>query len=83
MSNFLSGYFDPLDKSSCIYFLIISIIFFVGLIILIVNEIYFIAMNLNKVSFRMLSAGFIVIFNIFLAYFVNRLLYTMCVKSLI
>lgn len=83
MSNMLSGYFDPLDKSSCIYFLIISILFFVGLIIVILNELYYVAMNLNKLNFRLISAGFIIIFNIFIAYFVNRLLYTMCVKSLV
>jgi hypothetical protein len=30
----------------------------------------------------MITSGVIILFNIFLAYFVNRLLYTMCNKSL-
>ena len=38
--------------------------------------------NINKLNFRMITSGVIILFNIFLAYFVNRLLYTMCNKSL-
>lgn len=82
MTGSFSDFFGPLDKSSCVYFLIISVIFFIGLIILIVNEIYYIMTNLNKFNFRMLSTAVIMTFNVFLAYFVNRLLYTMCNKSL-
>ena len=82
MNGSFSDFFGPLDKSSCVYFLIISVIFFVGLIILIINEFYYIAININKLNFRMITSGVIILFNIFLAYFVNRLLYTMCNKSL-
>lgn len=82
MTGSFSDFFGPLDKSSCVYFLIISVIFFVGLIILIINEFYYIATNINKLNFRMITSGVIIMFNIFLAYFVNRLLYTMCNKSL-
>ncbi len=28
MADFMTNYFGPLDKSSCVYFLIISVIFF-------------------------------------------------------
>jgi hypothetical protein len=82
MIELLSSYFGPLDKGSCVYFLIISVIFFIGLIILVLNEAYYIATNLNNLNFRKLSSGIIILFNIFIAYFVNRLLYTMCNKSL-
>lgn len=82
MTGSFSDFFGPLDKSSCVYFLIISVIFFIGLVILVINEIYYIAVNLNKLNFKMISTGVILMFNIFLAYFVNRLLYTMCTKSL-
>ncbi len=78
----MSMFFGPLDKSSCVYFFILTIIFFVGLLILIFNEMIYILQNLNKLNMRMLSSGVIIIFNIFVAYFVNRLLYTMCSKSL-
>ena len=82
MSNFLMNYFGPLDKSACVYFMIMTVIFFLSLVILLLNEIYYIVTNFKKLNFRTISAGLIIIFNIFLAYFVNRLLYTMCTKSL-
>lgn len=82
MFGFLSDYFDPLNKSACVYFLIISVLFFIGLVIVLVNEIYFVVTNFSKLNFRMLSTGFIITFNIWLSYFVNRLLYSMCTKSL-
>lgn len=78
----MSMFFGPLDKSSCIYFFILTVMFFIGLVILIANELLYILQNLNKLNLKMLSSGFIIMFNIFVAYFVNRLLYTMCSKSL-
>lgn len=82
MSNFMSTYFGPLDKSSCVYFLIMTMIFFVGLVIIFFKEVYFIITNFNKLNFRIVTSGILILFNIFLAYFINRLLYTMCTKSL-
>ena len=82
MSNFVSTYFGPLDKGSCVYFLIMTMIFFVGLVIIFFNEVYFVITHFNKLNFKMVSSGLLVLFNIFLAYFINRLLYTMCIKSL-
>lgn len=82
MSKLISQFFEPLDKGSCVYFLIISVIFFVGLVILILNEIYFVVTNFRRMNLRMLTSGVIIMFNIFIAYFVNRLLYSMCNKSL-
>lgn len=82
MSNFMSTYFGPLDKDSCVYFLIMTMIFFVGLVIIFFNEVYFVIRNFNKLNSRIVTSGILVLFNIFLAYFINRLLYTMCIKSL-
>lgn len=81
MADFMS-FFGPLDKGACSYFLIISIIFFIGLLILLINETYYIITHFRNLNFRMLSSGVIIMFNIFIAYFVNRLLYSMCTKSL-
>jgi hypothetical protein len=83
MTELISMFFGPLNKSSCFYFLILTIIFFIGLVLLIFSEILFIIQNLNKLDFKTISSGVILLFNIFIAYFVNRLLYTMCSKSLI
>ena len=82
MNSFINAYFGPLDKSSCVYFLIISIIFFIGLLVMLLNEAIFLVTNFKRINFRMITSGVIILFNIFLAYFVNRLLYTMCNKSL-
>lgn len=82
MSDFMSQYFGPLDKNSCLYFLILTVIFFIGLVSILITEILYIIQNYNKLNFRTVSAGVVILFNIFLAYFVNRLMYSMCVKSL-
>jgi hypothetical protein len=36
----------------------------------------------RRITFRELRYGILILCNIFLAYFVNRLFYTMCSKSL-
>lgn len=76
------SYFSPLDKGSCVYFLITTAIFFVLLIIILVSEIFFAISNYDKLNFKIISNGILLLFQIFLAYFVNRLLYSMCNKSL-
>jgi hypothetical protein len=81
MTDFMS-FFGPLDKSACVYFLIISVIFFISLLLILSSEIIYVVQNFNKLNFKMISSGIIILFNIFVAYFVNRLLYTMCNKSL-
>jgi hypothetical protein len=83
MSNLMSMYFGPLDKGSCVYFLIISVIFFILLVIALFADLIWLTKNFSKLNFKIVSGTIIMLFNIFLAYFVNRLLYTMCSKSLI
>lgn len=82
MDSLMSNYFGPLDKGACVYFLIISVIFFIALILVSISEILFLIQNFKRVNFRMVMNGVIILFNIFLAYFVNRLLNTMCTRSL-
>jgi hypothetical protein len=78
----MSNYFGPLDKGSCVYFLIISVIFFVLLVVALFTQLLWVVKNFKQLNFRILTGGLVMLFNIFLAYFVNRLLYTMCTKSL-
>lgn len=82
MSDFMSNYFGPLDKSNCVYFLIICVIFFITLIIVAFGNILWLVKNYKELNFRIFSGGVLMLFNVFLAYFVNRLLYSMCTKSL-
>jgi hypothetical protein len=82
MSNLMDMFFSPLDKRSCLYFLIISVIFLITFFLVLGSEIMYMIKNYGKINFRILSTGVIVLFNIFIAYFVNRLLYTICTKTL-
>ena len=82
MANFFTNFFSPLDKSACVYFLIISVMFFIVLLLVLGSELIFVFKNFNRLNFRIFSNGLLILFNIFVAYFVNRLLYTMCYKSL-
>jgi len=82
MSDLMTSFFGPLDKSACVYFLIISVLFFISLVLLFATEIYYLIKNFGNIKFRNVGNGLIILFNMFIAYFVNRLLYTMCNKTL-
>jgi hypothetical protein len=78
----MNTFFGPLDKGACVYFLIICGLFFISLVIILFSEVLFAVRSFDKLNFKVISNGILILFNIFLAYFVNRLLYTMCTKSL-
>ena len=78
----MNTYFSPLDKSSCSYFLIIMMFFFVALVLTLGMEVLYIIQHFKDLTFKHIVSSIIILFNIFLAYFVNRLLYSMCSKSL-
>lgn len=82
MTNLMSNFFGPLDKSACVYFLIVSVIFFIALMFLFIAELLFLMKNFSRVDFRMITTGVLILFNIFLAYFINRMFYNMCTRSL-
>ena len=82
MSDFMATYFGPLDKQSCIYFLFLTMIFFAVLIFTIIGEIMYVIRRYKEINFTVVTSGVLLLFNSFIAYFVNRLLYTMCSKSL-
>jgi hypothetical protein len=82
MSDFMSTYFGPLDKSSCVYFLIVSVLFFIMLVFAFIAEMYYTITNFRQLNFRIVYNGLLLLLNFWLVYFVNRLMYTMCSKSL-
>jgi hypothetical protein len=51
-------------------------------VIAILTEIFFLFKHYKTLDFKMIMNGVLLLVNAFLAYMVNRLLYTMCVKSL-
>jgi hypothetical protein len=82
MSDFLNTYFGPLSREYCVYFYFMSIIFGFLFLAIIISVAYFVIMHFKKVNTMFILNSFLAIFNAFLAYLVNRLLHTMCVKSI-
>jgi hypothetical protein len=82
MDNFMDAYFGPLGKEYCVYFYVLSIIFGVTFVLSAISIGSFIVMHGKKVDSMFVANSFLILFNTFLAYLSNRLLNTMCVKTL-
>ncbi len=83
MRNFMNQVFGPLGKDSCVYFYFFSVFFYITFILAVIGAILYIVTKYNKLNgMHILNLVFAIV-NSFLAYFVNRLLHTMCAKSLI
>ncbi len=83
MSNFMNQVFGPLGKDSCVYFYFFSIFFYITFILAVVGAGWYLVTKYNKLnSMHMINLAFAIV-NSFLAYFVNRLLHTMCVRSVL
>ena len=83
MQDLMAMFFGPLSKQSCVYFLILSMLFFVILVFTLFADLFFILKNFQTLNYKHFQNGTLIGFNLFIAYFVNRLMYTMCSKSLI
>jgi hypothetical protein len=82
MANLQNMIFGPLSSDSCIYFFFLTAVFFFLLVITFISGILMVIRKPNLFTFKVGVHGLLLFFNVFLAYFVNRLLYTMCNKSL-
>ena len=74
----MTTYFGPLGREYCIYFYLMSIVFFVFFILSIIGVVSAVVMKGKKIDFMFILNGSMLILNTLLAYFVNRLLNTMC-----
>ena len=81
-NSFMNLYFGPLPREYCIYFYALSIIFGFMFVIGIISITYFMITNIKKVNTMFIVNSFLILLNSFLAYIANRLLHTMCVKSI-
>jgi hypothetical protein len=79
--NFSSIY-GPLDKQACVYFMFLTVVFFIILVLTLLSEVFFLIKNYKNITRGNIVTGILMSINIFIVYFVNRLLYNMCVKSL-
>jgi len=81
MAAFMDKYFGPLPREYCVYFYALSIIFGLIFVFSVMSIAFFIVMHFKKVNAMFIVNSVLVLFNTFLAYIANRLLHTMCVKS--
>jgi len=80
----MNAYFGPLSKEYCVYFYFLSIICFFMYVITLIGIVVFIIKNYKdstKVNVSFFINSLMLIINSLLAYFVNRLLHTMCINS--
>ena len=82
MDNFMHTYFGPLGKEYCVYFYALSIIAGITFAISVISVMWYAVMHMNKITSMFVVNAALVIFNTFLAYIANRLLHTMCIRSL-
>lgn len=82
MTGFMNKYFGPLPREYCVYFYILSVMFGVIFVSSAVSIAYFMVTHYNKVNTTFVINSLMILLNTFLAYVVNRLLHTMCVKAI-
>jgi hypothetical protein len=80
--SFMDQYFGPLPREYCAYFYFLSIMFGILFIITLISISYFMITHIKKVNTMFIVNSSLILLNSFLAYLVNRLLHTMCVKSI-
>lgn len=83
MGDFMNNYFGPLNNESCLYFYVVSVFCGFSFVLVLISTVIYVIMNFNKVNRVYLSNAIMGSGNLFLAYFVNRLLHTMCIRSMI
>ena len=77
----MTTYFGPLSREYCTYFYFMSILWFVFFILSIIGVVSAVIMKGKKMDFMFIINSSMLILNTLLAYFVNRLLNTMCTGS--
>ena len=82
MNSFMNTYFGPLGEEYCIYFYALSIFFGIAFVLSVISVVTYMLTNVNKINMTFLIHTFFLLLNSFLAYLVNRLLHTMCMKSI-
>jgi hypothetical protein len=78
----MQDFFGPLGKENCTYFYFFSIAGFIVMIMFILFTLMILLRFHKKVNPHVLMNLIVMIINSFFLYFSNRLLYTMCMKSL-
>lgn len=80
--SLMEQYFGPLPREYCVYFYVLSIVFGIMFVISVVSIAYFMVTHIKKINTMFIINSVLILLNSFLAYLANRLLHTMCVKSI-
>lgn len=82
MNSLVEMFFGPLNQNACFYFLVVGFValFFLGMTIL--GFLGYIVFNFKKINAILIANIIVMGISYFLAYLVNRILYTMCVRTL-
>jgi hypothetical protein len=78
----LNDLFTPLDKKYCDYFYYLSVITYCFFIFMILSLVWGLIFHSKKFDLYICLNSISLIISFFLSYFVNRLMYSMCVRSL-
>tara|TARA_Y100000992_G_scaffold284406_1_gene234514 strand:+ start:40 stop:279 length:240 start_codon:yes stop_codon:yes gene_type:complete len=78
MNEVMDYLFGPIGKEYCMYFYFLSVFAYILFIMALVS----VMMMAMKGKVKNMLNAFIVVFQPFLLYFVNRMFYSMCVNSL-
>ena len=82
MDKIVDKLFGALGKESCLYFYVLSILAFVLLIVVLLSAIVYIIRHYKRLNYVALTHFLVVSIHLLIAYFVNRLLHTICVKTI-
>lgn len=74
--------FGPLGKEYCSYFLILAIFTFFVFIMTAITSVMYISKFYKKMNAFMYLSMAHILFTALIGYFVNRLLYSMCISSI-
>ena len=77
MNSILDYVMSPLDKSNCNYFYLFSLFGFISFLLVIFKLLF----KKNKNKFNVTVISYLISAPLIM-YYVNRLLYSMCIKSL-
>jgi hypothetical protein len=83
--NIKNMFFGPLGKESCNFFLFISVIAFFTMIVFAISLLFYIIYMMKKresITSLHVTNGCLVLFNLFMSYFINRIFYNMCIKTM-
>ncbi len=81
-NSFANKYFGPLPKEWCTYFYVLSVFFFIIFSASLAAVIVTMITSFSKINLHIATNWAVILLNSFIAYYINRLFYSMCINSL-